>query len=101
MEIWYRIESSDRYRARIMGKIITVASRRGGRQDNNYETWAPVWRYCEKALVITSSQGNTTSGLGVNKINISRCIYDCLINGTLCQRSRPPRSRGSIWSLQP
>ena len=31
-------------------------------------------------LVDVDPQGNSTSGLGINKSSVKRCIYDCLVN---------------------
>jgi len=31
-------------------------------------------------LIDVDPQGNTTSGLGVDKASIKRCVYDCLVN---------------------
>lgn len=66
-----------------MVKVLAVANQKGGvgKTTTAVNLGACLATLGQNVLLIdVDPQGNTTSGLGIDKSRVKRCVYDCLVN---------------------
>ncbi|MFC4077240.1 ParA family protein [Salinithrix halophila] len=66
-----------------MSRVVAIANQKGGvgKTTTSINLGASLASQGKKTLIVDiDPQGNTTSGLGINKADVKQCIYDVLIN---------------------
>jgi chromosome partitioning protein len=85
-----------------LGRIIAIANKKGGvgKTTTSINLSASIASMNQKVLLVDiDPQGNTTSGLGINKADVSECIYDVLMNEKKPAEVIIPTSVEGLWLL--
>lgn len=83
-----------------MGKVIAITNQKGGvgKTTTSINLGACLAGKGKKVLLVDiDPQGNTTSGVGVRKPSIKRCIYDVLVSGLSLDAIILPTEVKNLW----
>ncbi len=85
-----------------MGRVICIANQKGGvgKTTTNINLSACLAQAGKKVLTIDlDPQGNTTSGLGINKNQLQRTVYDLLLNDCFIEEALVSTLVENLWLL--
>mgnify|MGYP000993582728 CR=1 FL=1 len=83
-----------------MGKVIAIANQKGGvgKTTTAINLGAGLASQGKRVLLVDiDPQGNTTSGVGVRKPSIKRCMYDVLVSGIPMETVITPTEVENLW----